>query len=73
MTSDNTGKISSDLQALYEDYTSAAIDRRTFMRRAVALGAAGAAAAALAPLASSADAASLAQNPAVRAAYLGGD
>ena len=60
MTSDSTGKISSDLRALYEDYTSGAIDRRSFMRRAVTLGAAGAAAAALGPLASSADAAALA-------------
>jgi pimeloyl-ACP methyl ester carboxylesterase len=70
MNSDNTGKISGDLRALYEDYTSAAIDRRTFMRRAVALGAAGAAAAALAPLASSADAAALAQQTAGGAAKI---
>src|SRR5262245_1471196 len=65
MTSDNTGKTSraqtrGDLTALYEDYTSGAIDRRAFMRRAAALGVAGAAAAALGPLAS-ADAAVLAQ------------
>src|SRR5688572_32263264 len=64
MTSENTGKVSCDLRALYEDYTSGAIDRRAFMRRAVALGAAGAAAAALGPLASPAGAAALAQQTA---------
>jgi pimeloyl-ACP methyl ester carboxylesterase len=64
MTSENTGKLSRDLRALYEDYTSGAIDRRAFMRRAVALGAAGAAVAALGPLVSTADAAALAQQSA---------
>ncbi len=61
MTSDNTGTISRDLRALYEDYTSGAIDRRSFMRRAVALGAGGAAASALGSLAASVDAVALAQ------------
>jgi len=64
MTSETTGKMETDLRALYEDYTSGAIDRRAFMRRAVALGAAGAAAAALGPLASPAGAAALAQQKA---------
>src|SRR5688572_14796172 len=64
MTSENTGKVSCDLRALYEDYTSGAIDRRAFMRRAVALGAAGAAVAALGPLVSTADAAALARQSA---------
>jgi pimeloyl-ACP methyl ester carboxylesterase len=64
MTSHNTGKIESDLRTLYEDYLTGAIDRRAFMRRAVAMGAAGAVAAALGPLASSADAAALAQQSA---------
>ena len=64
MTSENTGKIERDLRALYEDYSNGAIDRRAFMRRAVALGAAGAAAAALAPLASPVDGALLAQQTA---------
>ena len=41
------GQIDTDLRALYEDYTTGAIGRRDFMRRAAALGAAGAAAAAL--------------------------
>jgi pimeloyl-ACP methyl ester carboxylesterase len=39
------------LKTLYEDYVTGAVDRREFMRRAVALGAAGAAATALGPLA----------------------
>jgi hypothetical protein len=64
MTSQSNGTRETDLRALFEDYTSGAIDRRAFMRRAVALGAAGAAAAALAPLASPADAAALAQQTA---------
>jgi pimeloyl-ACP methyl ester carboxylesterase len=64
MTSENTGKIERDLRALYDDYSSGAIDRRAFMRRAAALGAAGAAAAALAPLASPVDGAVLAQQTA---------
>jgi pimeloyl-ACP methyl ester carboxylesterase len=64
MTSQSNGTRETDLRALFEDYTSGAIDRRAFMRRAVALGAAGAAAAALGPLASPADAAALAQQTA---------
>ena len=64
MTSYKTGTSETDLRALYDDYTSGAIDRRDFMRRAVALGVAGAAAAALGPLASPADAAALAQQTA---------
>jgi pimeloyl-ACP methyl ester carboxylesterase len=67
MTSQNTGKIDRDLRALFDDYTTGAIDRRAFMRRAVALGAAGAAAAAFAPLASPADGAALAQQTATAA------
>ena len=70
MTSETTGKIETDLRALYEDYTSGAIDRRAFMRRAVALGAAGAAAAALGPLASPAGAAALAQQTASASARI---
>ena len=70
MTADNSVTIQSDLRTLYEDYTSGAIDRRSFMRRAAALGIAGAAAAALAPLASPADAAALAQQTAGAAAKI---
>ena len=70
MTSHKTGTSETDLRPLYEDYTSGAIDRRTFMRRAVALGAAGAAAAALGPLALPADAAALAQQTAGNAARI---
>ena len=70
MTSEKTGTIETDLRALYDDYTSGAIDRRDFMRRAAALGAAGAAAAALGPLASPADAAALAQQTAGAAAKI---
>src|SRR5688572_23403462 len=70
MTSETTGKIETDLRALYEDYTSGTIDRRAFMRRAVALGAAGAAAAALGPLASPAGAAALAQQTASASARI---
>src|SRR4030095_14954919 len=64
MTSYKTGTSETDLRALYEDYASGAIDRRAFMRRAVALGAAGAVAAALAPLTSRVDGAALAQQTA---------
>src|SRR5262245_48429327 len=70
MTADNSVTIQSDLRTLYEDYTSGAIDRRSFMRRAATLGIAGAAAAALAPLASSADAAALAQQTAAASAKI---
>ena len=70
MTSHKTGTSETDLRALYEDYTSGAIDRRAFMRRAVALGAAGTAAAALGPLASPAEAAALAQQTAGAAARI---
>jgi hypothetical protein len=64
MTSDTNQKRERELRALYEDFSSGAIDRRAFMRRAVALGVAGAAAAALGPLASPSDAAALARQAA---------
>jgi pimeloyl-ACP methyl ester carboxylesterase len=67
MTPEKSGTIDRDLRALYEDFTSGAIDRRAFMRRAATLGAAGAAAAVLGPLATSADAAALAQQTAAAA------
>jgi pimeloyl-ACP methyl ester carboxylesterase len=70
MASDNARKQESDLAALYQDYTCGAIDRRAFMRRAAALGAAGAAAAALGPFATSADAAALARQTAGSAARM---
>src|SRR5262245_16304927 len=63
MTPNNIGTSDSGLTALFEDYTSGAIDRRAFMRRAAKLGVAGAAAAALGPFAST-DAAALAQQAA---------
>jgi pimeloyl-ACP methyl ester carboxylesterase len=70
MASDNARKQESDLAALYQDYTCGAIDRRAFMRRAAALGAAGAAAAALGPFATSADASALARQTAGSAARM---
>ena len=59
-----------DLRGLYEDYTTGAIDRRDFMRRAATLGVAGAAAAAFSPLTNLAAAAALAQQTAGAAAKL---
>jgi pimeloyl-ACP methyl ester carboxylesterase len=58
------------LQALFEQFTAGHIDRRDFMKRAAALGAAGAAATVLGPLATSADAAGLAQQSASAAARM---
>ena len=56
MNSEKTVQLEPELRGLYEDYTTGAIDRRDFMRRAAALGVAGAAAAAFSPLRSMADA-----------------
>jgi len=67
MTSHRTDSLERDLRTLYDDYTNGAIDRRGFMRRAAALGAAGAAASLLGPLAAVADARALAQQTAAAA------
>jgi pimeloyl-ACP methyl ester carboxylesterase len=70
MKSENTPPTPVQLQALFEQFTAGHIDRRDFMKRAAALGAAGAAATVLGPLATSADAAGLAQQSASAAARM---
>jgi pimeloyl-ACP methyl ester carboxylesterase len=71
MNPENTPRIDAQLKVLYDDYTGGRIDRRAFMRRAAAMGAAGAAAAAFGSLAvTGAEAAGLAQQATAAAAKM---